>query len=255
MGDFKEDFLLSRQEYGVLFPYIDKDDVKQIFWNGRNLCIESGRGISIAKERLSDSFMERFSLLICNSLGKSFNKENPVFEYENKTLYIQMIHESVAGAGTTLLIRKKERPVRPDAKSLVESGFCDESVIGLLKDIIVGEVSFLIYGHRDAEKLMKFMTRYIPPESRMFCIEGESELDIAALNPDKDVTELKIDPESKENRILRICRGICPKWILSDSADGRVVKDIVETMDARDVRGGLCVNRHDEDEMLQSMFP
>ena len=255
MSDFKEDYLLSRQEYGVLFPYMMKDDVKQVFWNGRSLSVESGQGISITKDRLSEGFTEKFSLLICNRLGKRFNNDNPVFEYENKTIYIQMIHESVAGAGTTILIRKKERPMRPDAKSLVESGFCDESVISLLKDIISEEVSFLIYGHSDVEKLMRFMTRYIPPESRMLSIEGETKLDIATLNPDKDVTELKMDPEHMGSRILQISRGIHPRWILSDSADGRVIRGIVETMDAQDVSGGICVNRADEDEMIESMFP
>ena len=255
MSDFKEDYILSRQEYGVLFPYMIKEDVKQIYWNGRNLSIETGQGKSMVAERLSDSFTERFALLICNRLGKCFNRHNPVFEYENNMLYIQMIHESVAGAGTTLLIRKKDRPMRPDAKSLVESGFCDESVIGLLKSIVVEEVSFLIYGHSSGEKLMRFMTRYIPPESRMLSIEGEAKLDIMALNPDKDVTELKMESEHESNRLLKICRGLCPRWILTDSADGRVVKEIVETMDARDIKGGLCVNRSDEDEMVQSLFP
>ncbi len=254
MSDFKEDYLLSRQEYGALFPYISKDDVKQVYWNGRSLSIDSEQGKSIEKERLSDGFTERFSLLICNRLGKSFNMENPVFEYENKTVFIQMIHESVAGAGTTLLIRKKERPMRPDAKSLVESGFCDEEVIGLLKNIIHEKLSFLIYGIGDTVSLMRFMTRYIPPESRMLCIEGEKCLDIASLNPDKDVTEIGIEPEYMDNKVIRICKGIQPGWILSDNADGRVVMSIVKAMDTYDVKGGLCVYRPDEDEMISGMF-
>ncbi len=255
MSDFKEDYLLSRLEYGVLFPYIMKDDVKQIYWNGRNLTIESDQGKEFAKERLSESFLERFSLLICNRCVKKFNPENSIFEYENKTLYIQMIHESVAGAGTTLLIRKKERPSRPDAKSLVESGFCDESAIGLLKDIIHEEVSFLIYGYNGADKLMRFMTRYIPPESRMLSVEGGSKLEIQALNPDKDVTELTIDPENAGISLQKICRGIDPKWILSCNSDGRVIRGIVEAMEERDACGGLSIKRSDEDEMIESMFP
>ena len=255
MSDFKEDYLLSRQDYGVLFPYMIKDDVKQIYWNGRVLSIETDSGISIAKERLSEGFTDRFSMLICNRCSKSFNPDNPVFEYENRSIYIQMIHESVAGAGSTLLIKKIERPTRPDAKSLVESGFCDEMVIDLLKDIIREEVSFLIYGHSDTKKLMRFMTRYIPPESRMLSIEGGTRLDIAALNPDKDVTELSIEPEKAGGRLLQICRGINPKWILSGDADGRVIKGMVEAMDSRNASGGLSVNRYDENEIVEKMFP
>ncbi len=255
MSDFQDDYLLSRQEYGVLFPYLARDDVKQVYWNGRSLSIDSEQGKSIEKERLSDAFTERFALLVCNRLSKSFNRQNPVFEYDNKAVYIQMIHESIAGAGTTLLIRKKERPMRPDAKSLVESGFCNDAVISILKDIIREEISFMIYGMGEVVSLMRFMTRYIPPESRMLCIEGGKCLDIAALNPDKDVTEIGLDPDREENSVLRICKGIRPRWILSDSSSGRVIKDIAETMDTHEAKGGLCIYRPDEDEIVQGIFP
>ena len=34
MNDFKEGYLLNRQEYGVLYPYVAAEEVRSFFWNG-----------------------------------------------------------------------------------------------------------------------------------------------------------------------------------------------------------------------------
>lgn len=38
--DFEARFLLRRQDYGVLYPYIVSEDVTDINWNGRQLWID-----------------------------------------------------------------------------------------------------------------------------------------------------------------------------------------------------------------------
>ena len=40
MEDFRNSYLISRQEYGILFPYIADDNVSEIFWNGNDLWID-----------------------------------------------------------------------------------------------------------------------------------------------------------------------------------------------------------------------
>ena len=258
MGDFKDEYLLSRQEYGSLFPYVIREEVHQLFWNGRSLWIEdTGQGRYVAKEHLSDGFVNRFALLMSNRCGCSFNPSHPVFEWENGVFYLQMLHESVAGAGTTLLLRKKERARRPDAKSLVESGFCEETVITILKDGIRKEQSFLIYGPGGCGKtaLLRFMTRYIPPESRMVSIEGEGSLDIAVLNPDKDVTELRAGASLPPGRLQKVCRGIRPRWVLGNPDDGIIVCDMVEVIDHQSARGGICVTAETSEEVVENLFP
>lgn len=258
MGDFKEEYLLSRQEYGVLFPYVTKDEVQQVYWNGRSLWIEdAGQGRYVAKERLTDGFVNRFALLMSNRCGCLFNPTHPVFEWENGVFYLQMLHESVAGAGTTLLLKKKDRPHRPDARSLVESGFCDESAVALLKDIIREEKSFLIYGPADCSKtaLLRFMTRYIPPEKRIISIEGEHHSDIASLNPDKDVTELKSYGTVPDGQLQKVCRGIRPRWILGIIHEGRLVCDMVEVIDRMSARSGICVTAGTAEEVIDNLFP
>ncbi|MEE3467672.1 MAG: hypothetical protein VZQ83_04465 [Eubacterium sp.] len=258
MGEFKEEYLLSRQEYGTLFPYVMKEEVHQLFWNGRSLWVEdSGQGRYVAKDRLSDGFVKRFALLMSNKCGCSFNLSHPVFEWENAVFYLQMLHESVAGSGTTLLLRKKEHPRRPDAKSLVESGFCDEATITLLKETIREESSFLLYGNAHSGKLdlLRFITRYIPPESRIVTVEGEEPLQIAVLNPDKDVTELTITKGHVRGHLREMCRGIDPRWLLGNPGEGTVVCEMVEVMDQQSVNGGLCVTAGTAEDVVETLFP
>ena len=257
MGEFKEEYLLSRQEYGALFPYLMKDEVTRMYWNGRSLWIEdSGKGRYVAKERLSDGFVSRFAMLMSNRVGIAFNLTSPVMECENEVFYLQMIHESVAGSGTTLLMHKKERPRRPDAKSLVENGYCDEATITQLKEIIRDRESFLIYGAMGSGKLdlLRFMTRYIPPESRILAVDGETPLHIAALNPDKDVTELKYMKGNARGCLREVCRGIRPGWILGNPTDGETVCEMMERMNSHSARGGLCITAGRIDEVVETIF-
>jgi hypothetical protein len=258
MGEFKEEYMLSRQEYGTLFPYVMKEGVHQLFWNGRSLWIEDrGQGRYVAKERLTDGFVNRFALLMSNRCGESFNLSHPVFEWENGVFYLQMLHESVAGYGTTLLLRKKERPRRPDAKSLVETGVCDEATITALKEMVREERSFLLYGSARSEKveLLRFITRYIPPESRIVTVEGEEPMQIAVLNPDKDVTELMVARGQVSGHLREVCRGIRPRWILGNPGEGKVVCEMVDVMDQHSARGGLCVTAEKAEDALENLFP
>ena len=53
MEEFEKKYLLKRQDYGLLYPYIVSDDVTDINWNGRQLWIDDlGRGRFLAGEVL-----------------------------------------------------------------------------------------------------------------------------------------------------------------------------------------------------------
>ena len=63
--DFETRFLLRRQDYGVLYPYIVSEDVTDINWNGRQLWIDDlKKGRYQAGEVLAKEFVERFASLI-----------------------------------------------------------------------------------------------------------------------------------------------------------------------------------------------
>lgn len=49
--DFETRFLLRRQDYGVLYPYIVSEDVTDINWNGRQLWIDDLKKEDIRRAR------------------------------------------------------------------------------------------------------------------------------------------------------------------------------------------------------------
>ena len=81
MNEFQKDYLLKRQDYGVLYPYVMEETVTDIHWNGRQLWIDDlEKGRYMAPEVLSESFANRFSMLLSNLSNKAFNRDNPVME-------------------------------------------------------------------------------------------------------------------------------------------------------------------------------
>jgi len=84
MNEFQKDYLLKRQDYGVLYPYVMEETVTDIHWNGRQLWIDDlEKGRYMAPEVLSESFANRFSMLLSNLSNKAFNRDNPVMERKN----------------------------------------------------------------------------------------------------------------------------------------------------------------------------
>ena len=55
MNEFQKDYLLKRQDYGVLYPYVMEETVTDIHWNGRQLWIDDlEKGRYMAPEVLSE---------------------------------------------------------------------------------------------------------------------------------------------------------------------------------------------------------
>ena len=58
MNEFQKDYLLKRQDYGVLYPYVMEETVTDIHWNGRQLWIddlEKGRYMANVSIRMDDN--------------------------------------------------------------------------------------------------------------------------------------------------------------------------------------------------------
>ena len=93
MEQFEKKFLLKRQDYGVLYPYIVSENVTDINWNGRQLWIDDlERGRFMAGEVLAVDFVERFASLIASVVSLPFNKRNPILEAETEELRISIVH-------------------------------------------------------------------------------------------------------------------------------------------------------------------
>ncbi len=85
MNEFQKDYLLKRQDYGVLYPYVMEETVTDIHWNGRQLWIDDlEKGRYMAPEVLSESFANRFSMLLSNLSNKAFNRDIRLWKWKRK---------------------------------------------------------------------------------------------------------------------------------------------------------------------------
>ncbi len=74
MNDFQKKYLLKRQDFGVLYPYLIEDKVTDINWNGKQLWIDDlERGRYMAADILSADFVERLVTLIANVTNQVIN--------------------------------------------------------------------------------------------------------------------------------------------------------------------------------------
>ena len=85
MNDFQKKYLLKRQDFGVLYPYLIEDKVTDINWNGKQLWIDDlERGRYMAADILSADFVERLVTLIANVTNQVINRTHPVKEAETE---------------------------------------------------------------------------------------------------------------------------------------------------------------------------
>ena len=97
MNDFQKKYLLKRQDFGLLYPYLIEETVTDLNWNGRQLWIDDAeKGRYMADDILSHEFIERLVSLIANVTNQTFNREHPVLEAETEELCDCVLHQSVA---------------------------------------------------------------------------------------------------------------------------------------------------------------
>ncbi len=242
MSEFKEGYLLSRQEYGCLYPYLMMDKVQQVFWNGRGLWIEDeDQGRHLVTDRPDENFVDRFAMLISNRCKCAFNRTHPVMEWEGDAFSIQLIHESMAVHGTTILLKKMKKPVRLSAGELMEKGLCRENAIPIFKEIIQEKQSFIITGVYGCgmEELLMFMTRYFSPEERVAAVCSDHLSDPAVVNPDKDFTTIRVKDNDNTEQVGNCLRGMSPDCVLALCPDVPLMTEVLRMNEQYGVQIGI----------------
>ncbi len=233
MNDFQKNYLLKRQDYGLLYPYVKEEAVTDINWNGKQLWIDDlEKGRYMAAEVLTAEFAERFATLLANLTNQSFNKMNPVMEAETEELRISIVHQSVAHAGITISIRKIPAVRRLEKSDMVANGYCSEAVLDLLVHCIMVHCSVVICGLPGSGKteLLKYLTQYIPAEERVITIEDVLEIHYQKMNPNKDCVEMKVAENFTYTEAIRASLRQFPKWILLSEARSAEVRYFLESL-------------------------
>lgn len=233
MNEFQKKFLLKRQDYGLLYPYLIEETVTDINWNGKQLWIDDlEKGRYMASEILAVDFVERFSSLLANLTNKSFNRTSPVLEVETEELRISIVHQSVAHAGITISLRKLPAVRRMEKSDMVINGYCSEEVLDFLIQCITAHCSIAICGLPGAGKteLLKYLTQYIPAAERAVTIEDVLEIHYQKINPNKDCVEMKVAEDFTYSEAIKACLRQLPHWIILSEARSTEVRYLLESL-------------------------
>lgn len=232
MNDFQKKYLLKRQDYGILYPYIIEEQVTDINWNGRQLWVDDlEKGRYMAGEILTEEFVDRFVTLLANVTNRAFNKMNPVLEAETEELRISIVHRSVAHSGTTISLRKIPAVRRLEKSDMVVNGYCSEDVLDFLIHCISAHCTVAICGLPGAGKteLLKYLTQYIPAAERVITIEDVLEIHYQKINPNKDCVEMKVAENFSYSEAIKACLRQLPKWIILSEARSTEVRYLLES--------------------------
>ena len=233
MNDFQKDYLMKRQDYGLLYPYVIEETVTDINWNGRQLWIDDlEKGRYMAAEVLPEEFVERFATLLANLTNQPFNKMNPVMEVETEELRISIVHQSVAHSGITISLRKIPAVRRLEKSDMVVNGFCSEEVLDLLIYCITAHCSVAVCGLPGTGKteLLKYLTQYIPATERAITIEDVLEIHYQKINPNKDCVEMKVAENFTYTEAIKACLRQLPNWIILSEARSTEVRYLLESL-------------------------
>lgn len=233
MNEFQKKYLLKRQDYGLLYPYLIEEMVTDINWNGKQLWIDDlEKGRYMAAEILEGDFVERFATLLANLTNKPFNKSNPVLEIETEELRISIVHQSVVHSGITISLRKIPAVRRLEKSDMVVNGYCSEEILDFLIHCVMAHCSIAVCGLPGAGKteLLKHLTQYIPASERAITIEDVLEIHYQKINPNKDCVEMKVAENFTYTEAIKACLRQLPNWIILSEARSTEVRYLLESL-------------------------
>ncbi len=222
---------LREEDFGVFLPYVQKKEVTDIDFNGRELWItdlELGR--YCAKAIVTEEFVEEFTHRISNRVNKPFNRVHNILEAETETLRISIIHESAAVSGRSICIRKSLPEVRHTVESMLDSQYCPLPILSLLINCVRAKMNFAFCGEPGVGKTecAKFFSQFIPHNQRAITIEDNLEMHFREVNPKNDCVELQVSRELSYTEAIKLCLRQNPKWIILSEARSIEVQYLLE---------------------------
>jgi pilus assembly protein CpaF len=241
---------LKKENFGVLYEYIENDDVTDIEWSNHRLTImDLKKGIYQPDVSITTEFFYNLATSLGNlpTVNSSLSLNHPILEASGNGLRIEMLHDSVSLSGPVLSIRKSMPTVRITEESMLSSGYCPKEVIAFLQNLVLAKCIVCIAGIPGSGKteLLKWMTQKIDPLDHVITIEDTPEIHFNQINPGHRGTELLVKREDKEGEskifsysdALLACWRLNPNWILLSETRGSEAKYLFTNL----ASGAACV--------------
>ena len=222
---------LSEDTFGILLPYIKNKHITDIRWDGSNLWLDDLRkGKYMSKEKLDDKFINLFTQRLADSTNASFNASCPVLEGETDRLRIACIHSSITNTGTAITIRKSEPICRLNDQTILETHYCSEEVLDLLKKLVKARCSIIVTGDTGSGKteLIKYLMQYIDDKTTTLTVEDNYELRAKSLRPEFDCTEIKVTSSFPPSAAIKASLRQNTKWLILSEARSKEALNLIE---------------------------
>ena len=218
-------------QFGLLWKYIEDQDVTDIDFNGQALWITNLHlGRYKADEPLTKEFLVAFAHNIGNCVNKPFNNANKILEADTKELRISIIHDSAATTGISICIRKSPPVIRNTISGMIQDKYCPTDILMLLINCVMAGMNFVIGGEPGSGKteFVKFLMQFIPPEQRVITIEDSLEIHYRDINPGADAVELRVGKDFSYTDAIKASLRQNPKWLVLSEARSVEVTSLLE---------------------------
>lgn len=178
----QEDLFNRFRRLDLLQPLLDDPEITEIMVNGAERIFYEKKGIIYRSPQRFGS-REHLQQVICGF----FARYNQHLSLSKPLASVRLPDGSrahavlppVAADGPVLTIRKFGG-IRPDLKSLIETGFLNEDLAALLIRAVKERKAIIIGGGTGSGKttLLNILSAYIPPEERIITIEDAPELQL-----------------------------------------------------------------------------
>jgi len=235
-GNYYEDgkvvFRITEDNFGLLWKYVDDDNITDVDYNGTDLWLTdiNNKRQKIVDLDITKDFIEQFAQRIANIKSVDFNQKNAVIEIETDTLRVSILHNSTAVSGTSICIRKTPPFQRITESYALEKMYCSKRIMCLIANCIKAHMNIIFCGQPRAGKTeaIKFFSNYIPDEERVITIEDVMELRYKELKPLSDCVEIKCNEDMNYEDAIIASLKQNPKWIMIAETRGPEVMNLIQ---------------------------
>ena len=221
------DFPLS-----IFEPYLSNQLVTDINYNGHDLWIDHlEKGRVVVYNYLNEETIMKACIRFSNLVNQHFNFQTPLLEADYDDLRVSILHPSVSGS-LSISVRKTPVYMRIEETKIIDSGYVTKEALEYLKDAVTKRANIMVSGLPGAGKteLIKFLTLFIDPHSRVITIEDSRELHYDKLHPTRDSVSLKVTEEFNYEQAIKASMRQRPNWLLVSEVRGQEVSDLLKSI-------------------------
>ncbi len=218
--------------FAIFEPYLSDDAVTDINYNGQDLWIDHlEKGRFMAPMKLSDQHVYQACLRFSNLVNEHFNLQSPILEADFDDLRVSILHPSVSGR-LSISLRKTPTIMRLSEQKILRENYMSASALKYLKQAVQDQKNIMVSGLPGAGKteLIKFLTQYIDPKSRVISIEDSRELHYDKIHPDRDSVSIKVSASFTYDMAIKASMRQRPNWLLVSEVRGQEVEDLLKSI-------------------------